>query len=62
MILDAGLKYKEHIVGAAAKGSKDMMELQRLRDPTPRTARQLFTAKMAPVMDHASNEWIHICV
>jgi hypothetical protein len=31
MIMDAGLKYKEHIARAATKGLKAAMELQRLR-------------------------------
>uniref|UniRef100_A0A8H7K5N7 RNase H type-1 domain-containing protein n=1 Tax=Bionectria ochroleuca TaxID=29856 RepID=A0A8H7K5N7_BIOOC len=37
------------------------MELQRLRGLTPRTARQLFTATVAPVVDYASNVWMHAC-
>ncbi|KAM5527961.1 zinc knuckle [Fusarium oxysporum f. sp. phaseoli] len=61
IILDAGLKYKEHIARAATKGSKATMELQRLRDLTPKTARQLFTAMVAPAMDYASNVWMHAC-
>nr|CEG04438.1 unnamed protein product [Fusarium clavum] len=61
MILDARLNYKEHIAGAAVKWSKAMMELQRLRDPILTTARQLFAAKVVPVMDHVSKEWIHAC-
>jgi exonuclease III len=61
MIMDAGLKYKEHIARAATKGLKAAMELQRLRGLTPRTARQLFTATVAPVVDYASNVWMHAC-
>ncbi|GKU07113.1 unnamed protein product, partial [Fusarium langsethiae] len=61
MIMDAGLKYKEHIAQAAAKGLNSAMELQRLRGLTPRTARQLFAATVAPVVDYASNVWMHAC-
>ncbi|GKU11645.1 unnamed protein product [Fusarium langsethiae] len=61
MIMDSGLKYKEHIARAAAKGLNAAMELQRLRGLTPRTARQLFTATVAPVVDYASNVWMHAC-
>ncbi|KAL9561366.1 hypothetical protein ACKAV7_014721 [Fusarium commune] len=61
MIMDAGLKYKEHIARAAAKGLNAAMELQRLRGLTPRTARQLFAATVAPVVDYASNVWMHAC-
>lgn len=59
--MDSGLKYKEHIARAATKGLKAVMELQRLRGLTPRTARQLFTATVAPVVDYASNVWMHAC-
>ncbi|KAH7465291.1 hypothetical protein FOMA001_g17200 [Fusarium oxysporum f. sp. matthiolae] len=61
VIMDSGLKYKEHIARAATKGLKAVMELQRLRGLTPRTARQLFTATVAPVVDYASNVWMHAC-
>ncbi|RKK91058.1 hypothetical protein BFJ68_g16279, partial [Fusarium oxysporum] len=61
VIMDSGLKYKEHIARAATKGWKAVMELQRLRGLTPRTARQQFTATVAPVVDYASNVWIHAC-
>lgn len=61
MIMDSGLKYKEHIARAATKGLEAAMELQRLRGLTPATARQLFTAMVAPVMDYASNVWMHAC-
>ncbi|KAF5256557.1 hypothetical protein FOXYS1_12962 [Fusarium oxysporum] len=61
MIMDSGLKYKEHIALAAAKGLKVVMELQRLRGLTPATAKQLFTTMVAPVVDYASNVWMHAC-
>ncbi|EGU72476.1 hypothetical protein FOXB_17015, partial [Fusarium oxysporum f. sp. conglutinans Fo5176] len=61
VIMDSGLKYKEHIARAATKGLKAVMELQRLRGLTPRTARQLFTTTVAPVVDYASNVWMHAC-
>lgn len=59
VIMDAGLKYKEHIARAASKGLVAAMELKRLRGLSPATARQLFTATVAPVVDYASNVWMH---
>ncbi|WAO97111.1 Hypothetical protein NCS54_01482000 [Fusarium falciforme] len=61
VIMDGGLKYKEHIARAASKGLKAAMELKRLRGLSPATARQLFTATVAPVVDYASNVWMHRC-
>ncbi|EGU87741.1 hypothetical protein FOXB_01741 [Fusarium oxysporum f. sp. conglutinans Fo5176] len=57
VIMDASLKYKEHIARAAAKGLNAAMERQRLKGLTPRTARQLFAATVALVVDYASNDW-----
>ncbi|KAJ6436906.1 reverse transcriptase [Purpureocillium lavendulum] len=62
VIIDSHLKYKEHIAWAATKGLEAAMELQRLRGLTPATARQLFAAMVAPVVDYASNVWMHRCV
>ncbi|OAQ61371.1 reverse transcriptase [Purpureocillium lilacinum] len=62
VIMDSHLKYKEHIAWAATKGLEAAMELQRLRGLTPATARQLFAAMVAPVVDYASNVWMHRCV
>ncbi|KAH7118498.1 hypothetical protein EDB81DRAFT_817876 [Dactylonectria macrodidyma] len=39
---------------AAAKGLTAAMCLMRLKMLSPQTARQLFTAKVAPTMDYAS--------
>jgi hypothetical protein len=61
VLMDARLKYKEHIVRAASKGLEAAMELQRLRGLSPATARQLFTATVAPAVDYASNVWMHAC-
>ncbi len=55
VIMDTKLKYKEHIARAATKGLEAVMELRRLRGLSPPTARQLFTATVAPVVDYASN-------
>jgi hypothetical protein len=61
VIMDIGLRYKEHIARAATKGLEALMELKRLRGLTPATARQLFTATVAPVVDYASNVWSQRC-
>lgn len=61
VIMDARLKYKEHIARAASKGLEAAMELRRLRGLSPATARQLFTATVAPAVDYGSNVWMHAC-
>ena len=59
VMMDAKLKFKEHIAKAASKGLEAVMELRRLRGLCRLTARQLFTATVAPVVDYASNIWWH---
>lgn len=61
VLMDARLKYKEHIARAASKGLEAAMELRRLRGLSPATARQLFTSMVAPVVDYASSVWMHAC-
>ena len=60
--MNAKLQYKQHIAEAATKGLEAVMNLRRLRDLSPLTARHLFTATVAPVMDYASNVWMYGCV
>ena len=57
--MDAKLKYKEQVARASSKGLEAVMELRRLRGLSPLTARQLFTSTVAPVVDYASNVWMH---
>lgn len=59
VIMDTKLKYKEHIARVASKELEALMELRRLRGLSPLTARQLFTSTVAPVVDYASNVWMH---
>ena len=59
VVMDAKIKYKEHVARAASKGLKAVLELKRLRGLSPSTARQLFTSTVAPVLDYASNVWRH---
>lgn len=61
VILDSRLKYREHIARAASKGLNAAMELKRLKGLSAATSRQLFTATVAPVVDYASNVWMHAC-
>jgi len=61
VVLDPELRYKSHIANAAAKGLKAAMGLKRLRLVSLRTARQLFSATVAPVADYASNVWSYAC-
>lgn len=59
--MDKALRFKEHHARAAAKGLVAAMYLKRLKTASPRTARQLFVATVAPTMDYASNVWSHAC-
>ncbi|KJZ68509.1 hypothetical protein HIM_12101 [Hirsutella minnesotensis 3608] len=59
--MDQALRFKEHIAGVAAKGLTAAMCLKRLNMASLQTARQLFTATVAPTMDYASNVWSHAC-
>ncbi|EGU72733.1 hypothetical protein FOXB_16761 [Fusarium oxysporum f. sp. conglutinans Fo5176] len=61
VIMDSCLHYKQHIARAATRGLEDAMELKRLKGMAPSTTRQLFTAMVAPVVDYASNVWMHAC-
>ncbi|OAQ62543.1 reverse transcriptase [Purpureocillium lilacinum] len=61
VIMDSGLRYKEHMARAAAKGLSAAMDLRRLRMASPRMARQLSVATVAPTVDYASNIWSHAC-
>lgn len=61
VVMDAELRYKEHIARTAAKGLAAAMCLKRLKMLAPSTARQLFTATVAPTMDYASTVWAHAC-
>jgi hypothetical protein len=60
VIMDSELRYRKHIAKAATKGLKAALALRRLKMLSPSTARQLFGATVAPVMDYASNVWMHI--
>jgi hypothetical protein len=59
VVMDAKLKYKEHIWRAASRGLEAAMELRHLRGLSTSTARQLFTSTVVPVVDYASNVWMH---
>jgi hypothetical protein len=61
VIMDPKLRFKEHIANAATEGLKVAMALKRLRMTSPSTARKLFGATVAPVVDYASNIWSHAC-
>ena len=61
VVMDAELRYTQHIANAATKGLRAVMALRRLRMVSPSTARQLFGATVAPVLDYASNVWMHTC-
>ncbi|EGU72281.1 hypothetical protein FOXB_17211 [Fusarium oxysporum f. sp. conglutinans Fo5176] len=56
LMMDSELRYEEHIKEAATRGLRAAMCLRRLKMLTPRMARQLFVATVAPTMDYPSNE------
>jgi ribonuclease HI/exonuclease III len=60
VLMDDKLKYREHVARAASKGLEAAMELRRLKGLSPSSARQLFTSTVAPVVDYASNVWMHV--
>ena len=57
VILDQGLKYREHISGARDKGIKAALALKRLKNPRPEVARKLFYSKVTSITDYASPIW-----
>jgi hypothetical protein len=59
VIMDSGLRYKNHIARTATKGLNAALALKRLKMLFPSSARQLFNATVALVMDYASNVWMH---
>jgi exonuclease III len=59
VIMDSRLRYKNHIARTAAKGLNAALALKRLKMLSPSSARQLFNATVVPVMDYASNVWMH---
>jgi hypothetical protein len=59
LVMDSELRYEEHIKEAATRGLRAAMCIRRLKMLTPRTARQLFVATVAPTMDYASNVSSH---
>ncbi|KAJ3454423.1 hypothetical protein MRS44_018317 [Fusarium solani] len=61
VVMDTKLRFKEHMAKAASKGLSAAICLRRLKMLSPHSARQLFVATVAPVMDYASVVWSHAC-
>lgn len=57
VIMDQGLRYREHVVGKADKAFEAALALKRLQGLRPASMRQLFLATVAPTMDYASPIW-----
>jgi hypothetical protein len=55
IVIDAKLRYKEHIARAAAKRLSATICLRRLKILSPQIARQLFVATIAPTIDYTSS-------
>jgi hypothetical protein len=52
VVMDSQLRYKQHIATATSKGLLAALALKRLRLVSPLTARRLFEATVAPVVDY----------
>ncbi len=59
VIMDAKLKYKEHIARAASKGLEAAMALRRLRGVSPLDRTTVVHIHSRSVVDYASNVWMH---
>ena len=59
ILMDSGLRYKTHRTVTGTKGLKAAMALKGMRSLTPSSARQLFHATVAPVINYASTVWAH---
>lgn len=57
VIVNQGLRYREHVAGKADKDFKAAPALKRLQGLRSASMRQLFLATAAPVMDYASPTW-----
>ena len=57
--MDSCLRYKNHKTKLGTKGLKAAMALRRMQSLAPATARQLFHATVAPIIDYASTIWAH---
>jgi hypothetical protein len=55
VVINAKLKFKQHISRAASKGLEAAIELRKLQGLSPSTAQQLFICTVAPVVDYASS-------
>jgi hypothetical protein len=57
--MDAELRYYKHLTDTATAGLTAALALKRLKNLSPRVARQLFESTVAPAMDYASSVWMH---
>lgn len=61
VVMDAELRFEQHIARAATKGLAAAMALKRLRALLPAIARRLFETIVTPVVDYAASVWMHAC-
>ena len=57
--MDSGLRFKKHVETKSTKGLKAALAFKQMRALSSDTARQLLTAILAPVIEHASLIWMH---
>jgi hypothetical protein len=60
LIMDPELQFHLHLANAATKSLNATLALKWLKQLSPRIARQLFGAMVAPVIDYTSNTWIYL--
>lgn len=60
ILFDSQLRFREHVARATSRGLKAVLVLGRMTALLPSTARQLFKATVAPVVDYASCIWAQV--
>jgi hypothetical protein len=59
VIFDAQVRFREQVQRAVSRGTRETLALCRMTTLLPATARQLFNATVAPVVEYASTVWAH---
>lgn len=60
VIFDQELRFSLHAARAAKRGLQAAMAMKRLKGLRPNSARQIFSATVAPVIDYASSVWLPV--
>jgi hypothetical protein len=60
LTMDPKLRFHRHLANVAAKSFNAALAPKRLKQLSPKTARKLFEATVAPEMDYTSNTWMYL--